>query len=175
MQKNRNIGYDETKKMLETLRNFKFKNKSNVSLNEQMSPMSNQKNDITVVNDVDVNISSSDNTDLTLNDNEKNTLSQVIDNFMSQVSQIVEFEPGITINEKQIRLDGKLTDEDIDFVFIAGDEKGLYVNADMVKIDEEVLTVLDKLVKFEETFKTSMEPLINQRQRNVQINKQNEI
>jgi hypothetical protein len=171
MQKNRNIGYDETKKMLDTIRNFKYKSKQLVSLHEEISPLNNQKNDITVVNDVDVNINSSDGNDLVLNDNEKTAISQVVDNFMSQVSQIVEFEPGVTINEKQIRLDGKLTDDDIDFVIIAGDGRGLYINADMLKLEEETIEILDKLIKFEEVFKTAMETLINQRQRNIGINK----
>ncbi len=171
MQKNRNIGYDETKKMLDTIRNFKYKSKQSVSLHEEISPLNNQKNDITVVNDVDVNINSSDGNDLVLNDNEKTAISQVVDNFMNQVSQIVEFEPGVTINEKQIRLDGKLTDDDIDFVIIAGDGRGLYINADMLKLEEETIEILDKLIKFEEVFKTAMETLINQRQRNVGTNK----
>ena len=174
MQKNRNIGYDETKKMLNTIRNFKYKSSMSVSLHEETSPFDNQKSDITVINDVDVNINSSDKTDLVLNDEEKSSISQVIDNFMTQVSQIVEFEPGITINENQIRLDGKLTDEDIDFVLIAGNERGLYINADMLKLEQETLVTLDKLLKFEEVFKTSMETLINQRQRNLEISKKNE-
>lgn len=170
MQKNRNIGYDETKRMLDTIRNFKYMGKSSVSLHENIEPTNNPSNDITVINDVDVNISSSDKSDLQLTDEEKTSISQMIDNFTTQVSQIVEFEPGITISEKQIRLDGKLTDEDIDFVLIAGDERGLYVNADMVKLSQEVLDALDKLMKFEEGFKTSMETLINQRQKNIQLN-----
>jgi hypothetical protein len=174
MQKNRNIGYDETKKMLDTLRNFKYAGKTTVSLNEDTSFNSNQNNDITVINDVDVNILSADKSDLVLNDEEKSTISQMIDNFMGQVSQIVEFEPGITINERQIRLDGKLTDEDIDFVFIAGEERGLYINADMLKLEQETLETLDKLIKYEESFKTSMESLINQRQRNLEITKKNQ-
>jgi hypothetical protein len=161
--------------MLDTIRNFKYNSRAAVSLHEDTSLVDNQSNDITVINDVDINIISQDKSDLVLNDEEKSTISQMIDNFMSQVSQIVEFEPGITINEKQIRLDGKLTDEDIDFVFIAGEERGLYINADMLKLEQETLETLDKLIKYDESFKTAMESLINQRQRNLEINKKTEI
>jgi sporulation protein YlmC with PRC-barrel domain len=161
--------------MLNTIRNIKYKSKINVSLNEDDSLYNNQGNDITVINDVDVNISSTDKSDLSLNDEEKSTISQTIDNFMTQVSQIVEFDPGITINEKQIRLDGRLTDEDINFVFIAGDERGLYINADMLKLEQETLQTLDKLIKYNESFKTSMESLINQRQRNLETDKKNDV
>lgn len=66
----------------------------------------------------------------------------------------------------QIRLDGTLTNEDISFVFIAGEENGVYINADMLKLEQNVADALEKLVKFEETFTTSMEPLITQRSNN---------
>jgi hypothetical protein len=164
MQHNKNLSYDNTKKMLDTIRSFKNSSKKIVSLNEQIT---NTDNDITVVNDVDVNISSSDNADLSLKDDEKTTLSQLIDNFYLQVSQIVDFEPGITISENQIRLDGNLTDDDINFVFISGNEAGVYINTDMLKLEDSTLSVIEKLIKFEETFKTSTESLINKRKKNI--------
>ena len=98
---------------------------------------------------------------------QKTAISGLIDNFRQQVSQIVEFDPGMTISERQIRLDGKLTDGDISFVFIAGEESGVYVNAEMLKIEAETLVVMEKLVKFEETYKTTMEPMITQRDNNI--------
>ena len=101
-----------------------------------------------------------------ITDQQKTAISNIIDSFRSQVSQIVEFEPGMNMNENQIRLDGSLTDNDIDFVFIAGQDAGLYINADMLKIEEEVTVLLGKLSKFEQTYKDAMEPLITQRQTN---------
>ena len=59
-----------------------------------------------------------------------------------------------------------ITDNDINFVYIVGDEPGLYINADMLIIDTDALTELTKLLKFEETFKTTMEPLLRQRKTN---------
>jgi hypothetical protein len=109
---------------------------------------------------------STDEMDMELKDDQKETISNLIDNFRQQVSQIVDFDPGMTINQKQIRLDGVLTDEDISFVLIAGEESGVYINADMLKLETEVGNALEKLVKFQETFKTSMEPLITQRNNN---------
>ena len=122
--------------------------------------------DIMVINDVEVKLLSSDQADMTLNDQQKQTISTLIDGFRQQVSQIVDFEPGLTINMNQIRLDGTLTNEDISFVFIAGEENGVYINADMLKLEQNVADALEKLVKIEETFTTSMEPLITQRSNN---------
>jgi hypothetical protein len=110
---------------------------------------------------------SSDEADMNLTDSQKTAISSLIDNFRQQVSQIVEFTPGMTINENQIRLDGKLTDEDVSFVLIAGEESGVYINADMLKLENNVGVMLEKLAKFEDTFKTSMEPLITQRDNNI--------
>jgi hypothetical protein len=164
--------YDFTKGMLNKLRSLNESRTSIKTLNEEMempNPEVSQevKNDITVINDVDVKILSSDQADMKLSDEQENDISGLIDNFRQQVSQIVEFDPGLTINQRQIRLDGTLTDEDVSFVLIAGEESGVYINADMLKIEPEVMIVLDKLVKFGDTFKTSLEPMITQRDNNI--------
>jgi hypothetical protein len=126
----------------------------------------NLKNDVMVVNDVEIKMNSSDEADLTLQDSEKTAISQLIDNFKQQVSQIADFTPGITIAPDQVRLDGTLTDQDISFVFIAGKESGAYINADMLKLEQDVANELEKLAKFQETFETAMNPLIQERKTN---------
>ena len=161
--------------MLKTIRTLTESKTSNRSINETEefeSSLSDeaskeQKNDVTVINNVDVKLLSTDQTDMELNDNQKTTISTLIDNFKQQVSQIAEFDPGITMNQDQIRMDGSLPDEDINFVFIAGVDSGVYINADMLKLEQNVATALEKLAKFNETFKTSLEPLINQRDNNI--------
>jgi hypothetical protein len=122
--------------------------------------------DILVVNDVEVKLLSSDSEDMEIKDEQKNAISELVDNFRQQVSQIVDLDPGFTVAENQIRLDGTLTNEDINFVMIAGEEDGLYLNSDMLKIEEDTVLSIQKLVKFQETFKTTMEPLITQRSNN---------
>ena len=166
--------YDVMKGMLKTIRTITESKASNRTLNEEVGFQSpevdksdeNLKNDVMVVNDVEIKMNSSDEADLTLQDSEKTAISQLIDNFKQQVSQIADFTPGITIAPDQVRLDGTLTDQDISFVFIAGKEAGVYINADMLKLEQNTATALEKLVKFQDTFETSMEPLITQRDNN---------
>lgn len=170
MQKKQILGYDDTKKMLNTLRKL---NESRTSFNtireqsefpQQQSP---QKDDITVINDVDVKLISTDEADMELTEEQKEAISTLIDSFRQQVTQSVDFEPGLSIEQDKVRLDGKLTDEDINFVFIAGgEEHGVYINAEMLKLDVEVGNALEKLVKFDETFKTSMDNIVSQRRNN---------
>ena len=183
--------YDFTKGMLKTLRNLNESKSGKSSMNEQVGttgPSQEQRNsdsvppsldkpeedvydkvndDITVINDVDVKLLSSDNADMKLTDEQQTSISGLVDNFRQQVSQIVDLDPGFTINMDQIRLDGTLTDDDVSFVLIAGKESGTYINADMLKLEAETMVVLGKLLKFEETFKSTMEPLITQRDNNI--------
>lgn len=168
--------YDVTKNMLKTIRTLTESKVSSNVINEQQTefqtPQINnvnnetQKNDVDVINDVDVKLLSSDQNDLKLTDQQKTAISELIDGFKQQVSQIVEFEPGMTLTKEQIRLDGYLPDEDINFVFISGKESGVYINADMLKLEQDVATSLEKLAKFEITFKSAMDPIIQERTNN---------
>ena len=168
--------YDVTKNMLKTIRTLTESKVSSNVINEQQTEFQtpqvnnvndeNQKNDVDVINDVDVKLLSSDQNDLKLTDQQKTAISELIDGFKQQVSQIVEFEPGMTLTQEQIRLDGYLHDEDINFVFISGKESGVYINADMLKLEQDVATSLEKLAKFEITFKSAMDPIIQERTNN---------
>lgn len=149
--------------MLNTLRKLNETKSSFNTLREQEEPTSD---DITVINNVDIKLVSSDTVDLELTEEQKNTISGLIDSFREQVSQIAELKPGFTFNETQIRLDGSITDLDINFVFIVGDEGGLYLNADMLLIDNDVMTTITKLSKFELTFRDTIEPLLRERKTN---------
>ena len=133
---------------------------------DEPQPEQSMKDDVLVINDVDVKMNSQDEADMKLMDEQKNEISGIIDNFRQQVSQIVDFQPGFSLFPDQIRLDGSLTDEGIKFVFIAGKEGGAYVNADMLKLEQNVANTLEKLAKFNEVFKTAMEPIISQRNNN---------
>lgn len=178
-----NKEYDQTKKMLNTLRNLNesisnkpvikeeefdsFVQKNNPSDN---FPDSNEKvedkTDVTVINDVDVKLISNDTNDLQIKEDQKTLISGLIDQFRSQVSQIAELEPGFTFDVNQIRLDGSVPDMDFSFVFIAGDERGLYINTEMLKIEQDIVDAIQKLSKFEQTFATTLDPIIRDRKTN---------
>ena len=171
--------YDTTKSMLNTLRklNESKLNEDDSDLQQpaQQLPQVPQqgaaetqetKDDFVVVNNVEVKLLSTDTSDLTLSNDQKVAISNLIDNFKQQVNQIVDFDPGFTINQDQIRLDGSLQDQDINFVLIAGKDAGVYINAEMLKLETEVGNLMEKLVKFQTTFETSMSPLIQTRNEN---------
>lgn len=169
MQNRKNIGYDETKRMLNTMRRLNESVRNVNTLREQVenpNPTENIKDNVDAINDVDVKLLSSDSVDMELSDNHKNSISGLIDSFRQQVSELANLEPGFTINMDQIRLDGSLSDLDLNFVFIAGNESGVYLNADMLTINEDVLLMLEKLVKFQLTFQDTLNPIIRERNNN---------
>lgn len=179
MQNKQSIGYDDTKRMLNTLRKLNENKSSSKPMLESIQenrmsslgdnsgdPTEQTKNDIEVINDVDVKLISTDSNDLKLFDNQKNQISTIIDSFRSEISELAVFEPGFTINQNQIRLDGSIPDMDINFVLISGNESGLYINADMLKLEDENMEILEKLIRFEMSFKNAMDPIITDRNNN---------
>jgi hypothetical protein len=156
------MDYDKTKKMLNTLRNLNESTLKRKSLNEQEEEKE-MKDTVTVVNGVEVRIIASTNEDLELDERQKKVIGDVISNFGTQVSDLGDLRPGITIQSNQIRLDGKLPDVELDFVLIAGQNKGIYLNTAMLKVSYDLVESIQKLMKFEEAFADSMNDLISER------------
>jgi hypothetical protein len=156
-------------KTIRTLNESKNTNKNvlkediDSDVNPSLESSKEQYDDVDVINDVEVKVLSTDKEDIKLKDEERNTISQLIDNFRQQVSQLADLNPGLTITENQIRLDGTLTETEISFVFIIGEDNGLYFNGDMLNIEQETLDMFDKLLKFKPTFISEMEPLLRTR------------
>ena len=156
------MDYDKTKKMLNTLRNLNESTVNKKTLNEQEEEKE-LKDTVTVVDGVEVRMIASTDEDLQLDDQQKKTIGDVISNFGTQVSDLGDLRPGITIQSNQIRLDGKLPDVELDFVIIAGQNKGTYLNTAMLKTSYELLESIQKLMRFEDVFADSMNDLISQR------------
>ncbi len=163
------IGYDETKRMLNILRKFdnSTSGKSKSLREQQENPTSNPpKDDIVVINDVDVKVLTSDSMGMGLSEDQKNSISNIIDLFRQQVSDLVEFEPGMTINQSQIRLDGVIPNLDFRFTLVAGDETGLYIISNMTKVTPELIDLLSKFNRYYQTYIDGMNDLITQRKNN---------
>ena len=171
MQKKQQIGYDDTKRMLNILRKLnESKSTSNVLKEQEEIPQEksqeNLKNDITVINDTDVKLQSGDGADLKLTDEQKKSISEIIDSFRQTVSNLAEFEPGISINPEQIRMDGNLPEIDTSFTIVAGQNTGLYTTSQMTKITQDVIDMYGKLNKFYQIYIDAMNPIITQRKNN---------
>jgi hypothetical protein len=162
MNNKTHMNYDNTKKMLNTLRNLNESTLRKKPLLEQEEEK-DLKDTVTVVNGVEVRMIASSDEDLQLNDQQKKILGDVITNFGTQVSDLGDLRPGITIDANSIRLDGNLPDVELNFVIIAGQNKGIYLNTSMLKVSYDLLESIQKLLKFEDVFADSVNELIVQR------------
>jgi hypothetical protein len=101
-------------------------------------------------------------TDLTTE--EKLVFQQTMDDFVSGVSDLVNFEP-LNIYKDNVDWSGKVVDFDTDFYFTIGENNGIYITNEMTKIDENYLDFIEKLKTYYEKFKSKWAPVIASRKK----------
>ena len=159
------MNYDNTKKMLNTLRSLTESTLKKETISEQEEDKE-LKDNVIVIGGVEVRLISSSKDDLEVNEQQKKVIGDVISNFGTQVSDLGDLRPGVTIQSNQVRLDGNLPDVRLDFVIIEGENKGTYLNTAMLKVNYDLLESIQKLLKFEDVFADAMNDLISQRRIN---------
>ena len=103
-------------------------------------------------------------TDLELTTDEKTAFQETMDEFVNEVSDLVDFNK-LNIYRKNVEWSGKIIDFDIDFFFTIGEENGVYINSKMVKTDEKFLDLLQKLQTYYEKFKSKWSKVLASRKR----------
>lgn len=162
MSNKQNLGYDAIKKMLNTMRNLNENTVSNSILKEEEEE---KVNSLVLGNNVEIKVHSTSQDDLEVTEEEKNALNQLIENFKSQVSELASFEEGFNLYTNSVRLDGSIG-EDLGFVLIAGEDRGLYINTEMLKMDSEMASVFEKLNKFQHTYEDVVNEMMSTRKTN---------
>jgi hypothetical protein len=94
-----------------------------------------------------------DRNDLDITSDEKLAFQETMDEFVEEVSDLADFYT-LNVYENNVDWSGKVIDEDIDFTFSIGEDSGIYVNGNMMKIDEDFLEMINKLKQFYEKFKS---------------------
>jgi hypothetical protein len=177
MEKQTLNSYDDTKKMLATIRNIQ--NSSRSSIREQVEQPQQQpqqqpnyqqqgseNHDVAVINNVEVNINSEDSMDLEIKDEEKGKISQLIDDFRTEVSELADFGK-LNLYSNGAKLDGQISEMNIGFTISAGDDNGVYLtNTQMLKLTDETLDIITKLKQFEVKFTGTMNEIILTRKQN---------
>ena len=124
---------------------------------------SGENEDVTVINNVEVKINSEDPEDLQLSDEEKGKISQLIDDFRTEVSETAEFSK-LDIYSDSAKLTGNIIGMNLNFSFSTGDDTGLYIsNPSLLKIDNDSLTMITKLKTFETKYANTINDLLMNR------------
>lgn len=131
-----------------------------------VDPSKAGNNDIAIINNVEVQINSDDPEDLVLQDDEKGQISQLIDDFKTEVSEVAEFDK-LNLYPDSAKLDGRIGELGLNFTFSTGDDTGLYLtNTQMLKIDDNSLDTINKLRTFEGKFSNTINDLLANRKEN---------
>lgn len=94
-----------------------------------------------------------DRSSLDITTDEKIAFQETMDEFIEEVSDLVDFNT-LNVYLNNVEWSGKLIDEDIDFIFTIGEDSGIYINGEMIKVDGEFLTMINKLQKYYQKFKS---------------------
>jgi hypothetical protein len=101
-------------------------------------------------------------TELTTDD--KMAFQETMDEFVTEVSDLVNFNQ-LNVYKNNVDWSGKIVDFDIDFYFTIGENNGLYITCDMVKVDENFTSSMEKLQTYYEKFKSKWAKVIASRKK----------
>jgi hypothetical protein len=103
-------------------------------------------------------------TELELTTDEKIAFQETMDEFVSEVSDLTEFNK-LNIYPNNVEWSGKIIDFDIDFFISIGEENGIYLNGNMMKVDDKFVELLNKLKTYYEKFKSKWAMVLSSRKK----------
>jgi hypothetical protein len=106
----------------------------------------------------------SDKTDLELTTDEKIAFQETMDEFVSEVSDLVDFNR-LNVYPRNVEWSGKIIDFDIQFYYTIGEENGVYIEGDMIKTDDKFLEMVGKLKSYYEKFKSKWAKVLASRKK----------
>lgn len=101
----------------------------------------------------------SDAKDLQLTTDDKTAFQESMDEFVNEVSEIVDFNK-LNLYPSNVEWSGKITEYDVEFFFSIGENNGVYINGTMMQVDDEFLELMNKLKLYYEKFKSKWSKVI---------------
>lgn len=133
---------------------------------QKQQPGIEEKSDIANINGVDIYVKSSDKMDLELKEDEKGKISQLIDEFKKDVPELTNLSK-MTVMPNTVKLEGTIPTYSLQFIYSAGEDQGLYLtNLSMLKIDEQIVALINKLLMFENKFTSVTNDMLSYRNDN---------
>jgi hypothetical protein len=90
--------------------------------------------------------------DLELTTEEKISFQQTMDEFVEEVSELVDFYP-LNVYPNTVEWSGKVIEQDLEFFYTIGENNGVYINGDMIKLNENFTDFVQKLASYYNKFK----------------------
>ena len=103
-------------------------------------------------------------TELELTTDEKIAFQETMDEFVTEVSDLVDFNK-LNVYTNNVEWSGKLIEQDIEFFFSIGEENGIYIEGEMIKADDEFIGLLTKLNTYYQKFKSKWAKILASRKK----------
>lgn len=147
-----NERYDEMKSLLDISRKL-FEQVEDEVETENIPTLEREK-EVTK----DYNVSSGlitvhayDRSDLELTDEEQTNYQETMDDFIEQVSDLVDFN-ALNMYENNVEWSGRLVKFDIEYYYSVGEKNGVYISGNMVQVDEDFSEMMETLKNYYNTF-----------------------
>lgn len=102
--------------------------------------------------------------DVELSTDEKISFQETMDEFVNEVSDLSEFGV-LNVFNNNVDWSGRVIDFDLEFYFSIGEESGVYINGNMIKLDDGLVELINKLTVYYEKFKTKWAKVLSQRKK----------
>lgn len=108
-------------------------------------------------------------TDLDITTDDKLAFQQTMDEFIEEVSDLVDFNT-LDVYPNNVQWSGKLIDENLEFIFTIGEDSGIYIQGNMIKVDKDFIETINKLQTFYEKFKSKWAKILAGRKKTREVN-----
>ena len=105
-----------------------------------------------------------DKQELELSTEEKLAFQETMDDFVEQVSDLSDFGT-LHVYPNNVEWSGKVIDFDLEFFYSIGENNGVYINGDMIKLDESLVELINKLTGYYEQFKSKWAKVLASRKK----------
>lgn len=95
---------------------------------------------------------------------EKETFQETMEEFVNEVTELADFDV-LIVYPNTVTWSGNIIEYNLEFNMTIGEENGVYINGDMMKIDDELLELIQKLKQFYIKFKTKWGKVLGSRKK----------
>lgn len=105
-----------------------------------------------------------DESELELTTDEKNAFVESVDEFRNEVAELVEFGK-MNLYPENVEWNGKIMELNLEFFYTINEPHGIFINGNMIKLNQEYLEIVGKLQQNYEKFKTKWSKIVASRQK----------
>ena len=132
-------------------------------IDDQTEPQEDKQKSYRVSGGI-ITLHGKDKQDIELSTDEKISFQETMDDFVNEVSDLSDFGT-LNLFPQNVDWSGRVIDFDLEFYFSIGENNGVYINGDMIKLDDNLVELINKLTSFYDKFKSKWAKVLSQRKK----------